>query len=66
MTIEDVFKLLGTYGFPTVLSVYLIIRLDFFLKETVKTNKTLAVTISSELKDIHIVISQIKSILPGK
>ena len=66
MTIEDVFKLLGTYGFPTVLSVYLIIRLDFFLKETVKTNKTLAVTISSELKDIHIVINQIKSTLPGK
>lgn len=61
MTIENVFKLLGTYGFPTVLSVYLIIRLDFFLKETVKTNKSLALAISTSLTNIAGDIQTIKS-----
>ena len=61
MPIEEIFKLLGTYGFPTVLSVYLIVRLDFFLKETVKTNKTLAGTISTDMKEILIGITDIKA-----
>lgn len=52
MPIEDIFKLLGTYGFPTVLSIYLIIRLDFYLKETIKSNKILATTISTEIRDL--------------
>jgi len=61
MPIEDIFKLLGTYGFPTVLSVYLIVRLDFFLKETVKTNKSLAGTISTDMKEIKTGITDIKN-----
>jgi len=61
MTIEEVFKLIGTYGFPTVLSVFLIIRLDFYLKETIKTNKSLASTISSEIKEIHTLMKYVRS-----
>lgn len=66
MNIEEVFKLIGTYTFPTVLSVYLIIRLDFYLKETIKTNKSLASTISSEIKEIHITMKDIRSDLLRK
>lgn len=63
MPIEEIFKLLGTYGFPTVLSVYPIVRLDFFLKETVKTNKILAGTISTDMKGISTGITDIKNTL---
>lgn len=66
MTIEEIFKLIGTYGFPTVLSVFLIIRLDFYLKETIKTNKSLASTISTEIKELHIVMRELRSDLPRK
>jgi len=66
MEIDLFFRLLGTYGFPTVLSVYLIIRLDFFLKETVKTNKTLAGTISTDMKEVLIGISDLKADLARK
>lgn len=66
MTIEEVFRLIGVYGFPTVLSVYLIIRLDYYLKETLKTNKSLALIISTEIKDLNIVMSDIRSDLSRK
>lgn len=61
MTIEEIFKLIGTYGFPTVLSIFLIIRLDFYLKETIKSNKILATAISTEIREVHIVMSDIRS-----
>jgi len=66
MTIEEVFKLVGTYGFPTVLSIYLIIRLDFYLKETIKSNRILANAVSTEIKELHIVMSNIRSDLLRK
>lgn len=66
MTIEEVFRLIGVYGFPTVLSIYLIIRLDHYLKETLKTNTSLATTISNEIKDLNIVMSNIRSDLSRK
>jgi len=66
MTIEELFKLIGTYGFPTVLSFYLIIRLDYFLKETIKTNNSLASTISSEIRELKIVMTEIRSDLSQK
>ena len=56
LLIEDVFRLIGVYGFPTVLSIYLIVRLDFYLKETIKSNKILATTISTDIKDLKIEI----------
>lgn len=61
LSIEELFRLLGTYGFPTVLSVYLIVRLDFYLKETIKSNKILATTIATEIKDLNNVMSNIRS-----
>lgn len=66
MLIEEFIRLLGTYGFPTVLSVYLIVRLDFYLKETIKSNKILATTIATEIKDLNIVMSDIRSDLSRK
>lgn len=63
---EIIFKLLGIYGFPTVLSVYLIIRLDFFLKETVKTNKLLALTISEEIKEMNTALTILISRIVAK
>ena len=66
LTIEEVFKLIGTYGFPSVLSVYLIIRLDFYLKETIKSNTILANTISTEIKEVHISIRDLRSDLVRK
>ena len=61
MTIDEFLRLISTYGFPTVLSVYLILRLDSFLKEVVSTNKTLAVAISTSLSNIDKSINDIKS-----
>ena len=66
MPIEELFRLLGTYGFPTVLSVYLIVRLDFYLKETIKSNKILATTISTEIKDLKNVMTDIRIDLSQK
>ena len=66
MTIEEAFKLIGTYGFPTVLSVFLIIRLDFYLKETIKSNRILASTISTEIKEFHIAMRDLRSDLIRK
>lgn len=66
MTIVEFFKLTGTYFFPTVLSIFLIIRLDSYLKETIKSNRVLATTISDEIKDLNIVMSNIRSDLSRK
>lgn len=66
MTIEGILKLIGTYGFPTVLSFFLIIRLDFYLKETIKSNRILASTISTEIKEVHLAMRDIRSDLVRK
>ena len=66
MTIEEVFRLIGVYGFPTVLSIYLIIRLDHYLKETIKSNRVLTDTISDEIKELNTIMLNIRSDLSRK
>ena len=60
MDIEYVLKLIANYGFPLVLSVYLVYKLEFFINEIIKTQKEFSKGITAEIKEIKQAINELR------
>ena len=60
MDIEYVLKLIANYGFPLVLSVYLVYKLEYFINEIVKNQKEFSQSITSEIKEIKQAIVELR------
>ena len=50
---EYIFKLIANNGFPLVLSIYLVIKLEYFINELVKNQKEFSRNVTSEIKEIN-------------
>lgn len=57
---ELLFRMISNYGFPIVISVYLIYKLEYFLNQMVKTNKELAVIIAKEIREMKTAIVELR------
>jgi hypothetical protein len=60
MDIEYILKLIANNGFPLVLSVYLVIKLEYFINELVKNQKEFSRNITSEIKEINHSINDLR------
>ena len=60
MDIEYVLKLIANYGFPLVLSLYLVYKLEFFINEIIKNQKEFADNITVEIKEIRQSINDLR------
>ena len=60
MDIEYVLKLIANNGFPLVLSVYLVWKLEFFINEIIKNQKEFADNITIEIKEIRQSINDLR------
>jgi ABC-type nickel/cobalt efflux system permease component RcnA len=55
-----VLKLIANYGFPLVLSVYLVYKLEYFINEIVKNQKEFSQSITTEIKEIKQAINELR------
>jgi predicted transcriptional regulator len=55
-----VLKLIANNGFPLVLSVYLVYKLEFFINEIVKNQKEFSQNITAEIKEIKQAINELR------
>jgi len=55
-----VLKLIANNGFPLVLSVYLVWKLEFFINEIIKNQKEFADNITVEIKEIKQAINELR------
>ena len=53
-------KLITNNGFPLVLSVYLVWKLEFFINEIVKNQKEFSHSITAEIKEIKQTINELR------
>ena len=60
MDIEYVLKLIANYGFPLVLSLYLVYKLEYFINEIVKNQKEFSQSITTEIKEIKQAINELR------
>ena len=60
MDIEYVLKLIANYGFPLVLSLYLVYKLEFFINEIIKNQKEFSQNITAEIKEIKQAINELR------
>jgi hypothetical protein len=60
LDIEYVLKLIANNGFPLVLSVYLVWKLEFFINEIIKNQKEFADNITFEIKEIRQSINDLR------
>ncbi len=60
MDIEYILKLVANNGFPLVLSVYLVIKLEHFISELVKNQKEFSRNVTSEIKEINHSINDLR------
>ena len=60
MDIEYVLKLIANYGFPLVLSLYLVYKLEFFINEIIKNQKEFSKGITAEIKEIKQAINELR------
>ena len=60
MDIEYVLKLIANNGFPLVLSVYLVWKLEFFINEIIKNQKEFSQNITAEIKEIKKTINDLR------
>ena len=60
MDIEYILKLIANNGFPLVLSVYLVWKLEFFINEIIKNQKEFADNITVEIKEIRQSINDLR------
>jgi len=60
LDIEYVLKLIANNGFPLVLSVYLVWKLEFFINEIVKNQKEFSHSITAEIKEIKQTINELR------
>lgn len=60
MDIEYVLKLIANNGFPLVLSVYLVWKLEFFINEIIKNQKEFSQNITAEIKEIKQALNDLR------
>jgi len=60
LDIEYILKLIANNGFPLVLSVYLVWKLEFFINEIIKNQKEFADNITIEIKEIRQSINDLR------
>lgn len=60
LDIEYVLKLIANNGFPLVLSVYLVWKLDFFIAEIIKNQKEFSHNVTAEIKEIKQTINELR------
>jgi len=60
LDIEYVLKLIANNGFPLVLSVYLVWKLEFFINEIIKNQKEFSHSITAEIKEIKGSINELR------
>ena len=60
MDIEYVLKLIANNGFPLVLSVYLVWKLEFFINEIIKNQKEFSKSITTEIKEIKQALNDLR------
>ena len=60
LDIEYVLKLIANYGFPLVLSLYLVYKLEFFINEIIKNQKEFSKGITTEIKEIKQAINELR------
>jgi len=60
LDIEYVLKLIANNGFPLVLSVYLVWKLEFFITEIVKNQKEFSQNVTAEIKEIKQTINELR------
>ena len=60
LDIEYVLKLIANNGFPLVLSVYLVWKLEFFINEIVKNQKEFSQSVTIEIKEIKQTINELR------
>jgi len=59
LDIEYVLKLIANNGFPLVLSVYLVYKLEYFINEIIKNQKEFSQNITAEIKEIKQAINEL-------
>ena len=64
LDIEYMLKLIANNGFPLVLSIYLVWKLEFFINEIIKNQKEFSRNITIEIKEIKKTISDLRSTSP--
>ena len=60
LDIEYVLKLIANNGFPLVLSIYLVYKLEFFITEIIKNQKEFSQNITAEIKEIKKTINDLR------
>jgi len=60
LDIEYIIKLISNNGFPLVLSVYLVWKLEFFIGEMIKNQKKFSENITAEIKEIKFAINDLR------
>ncbi len=60
LDIEYALKLIANNGFPLVLSVYLVWKLEFFINEIIKNQKEFSHSITAEIKEIKQAIVELR------
>jgi len=60
LDIEYVLKLIANNGFPLILSVYLVWKLEFFINEIIKNQKEFSRSITAEIKEIKRSINDLR------
>jgi len=60
LDIEYVLKLIANNGFPLVLSVYLVWKLEFLITEIVKNQKEFSHNVTTEIKEIKQTINELR------
>ncbi len=60
LDIEYLLKLIANNGFPLVLSVYLVWKLEFFINEIIKNQKEFSHSITAEIKEIKQTINELR------
>jgi len=60
MDIEYMLKLIANNGFPLVLSVYLVYKLEYFINELLKNQKEFSRNVTSEIKEINHSINDLR------
>ena len=60
MDIEYILQLIANNGFPLVLSIYLVYKLEYFINEIIKNQKEFSRNVTCEIKDINHSINDLR------
>ena len=60
LDIEYMLKLIANNGFPLVLSIYLVWKLEFLINEIIKNQKEFSRNVTVEIKEIKKTISNLR------